>query len=140
MKHFILLLLSVIIYHVALCQLNGDNDWKVVTVNSDPNDFYILSIYKDATKRENGTIKVWVKYDYTTMEYKGKKFEAGNKRELVIVNCLEKELTTICLAFYNGMDEKIGDRCIEEKDAKWSQSFPKSLGELIIKKACELYN
>lgn len=124
---FALILMFALICANTLAQVKGQKRWRLATTGTNVDVYYDR---KGITRTQKGTVRVWIKYEYT-------KERAYIKHSVSLeeYQCTEGMSRTLSNTTYKESGEVINS--ITPRTPRWDYVTPDSIGESLFKIVCE---
>ena len=108
--------------------------WTFVCLGTNGDHWYIKN---EPVNKEYGEIKVWFK-TLTVLKINKKIYKHVEGKELLVIKCKAKQSKTISTIYYSSTGKILLQK--ETSSASFEDVIPNSVGELLLNKACELFN
>lgn len=123
------------------CNLFAQEEWILAGYSSSSEPYYVNSTLLE---RDGENITIWIKSitEKKTISKKTKKTIYSNSENKILYefNCSGSKLKLKYAINYNSKGEVISNYKPEEFEQEWEYVVPGSIGEILLNKACELYN
>ena len=132
-------ILLVILFCLFFSKLSAQ-DWAFVCTNKDGKEKYYIK--STPVSNTEGMIKVWTKSSLPkyTNKRNGKTYLNVESKILYEFDCGERKMQILSIIVYNSSGDIISSYEPKEYELEWKNAVPESIGELLLDKACELFN
>ena len=135
----LLLTLILITYKKAISQeINPEKSSWILIGNSKEGEKYLIN--SEIVKKDEEGIKIWIKVENYTLTFNKIKYKNAELKQLVIINCEEKQIKHIRMVIYSSSGKVIRDAALEDYEQKWRDVIPESSGEIFINSVCDKFN